>query len=347
MEKPFYLASRDRWCVVVQVNGKRRRKTLGKTKVEAFNAWEQMRKPTQATSTSSYFFLASKFLDWSQRRVDRDETSKATHGDYRRYIMRFAAHIGDVDAKLIKQHHVNEWVASNTGWGPAAERHAITAVKRSLNWAVQQGYIDKNPVGEMSRPATRRRYCVVTPDEHAAIIKRIDASNQPKRRGFRWVVLALKLTGCRPGEVVSASIETSDQETWTLVDHKKKLSQRKPRVVYLSPCMQTLQRLVANGRNTGPMFRTARSEPLTYNAIRNRFAGLSDQLGKDDLIAYAYRHAWITDALLSGVDIAVVAELAGTSVAMIERHYSEFTKHRSRMVDAAKQAMGYVPPAIG
>ena len=37
--------------------------------------------------------------------------------------------------------------------------------------------------------------------------------------------------------------------------------------------------------------------------------------------AYAMRHSAITDLVTGGLDLLTVAQLSGTSVAMIEKHY--------------------------
>jgi len=41
----------------------------------------------------------------------------------------------------------------------------------------------------------------------------------------------------------------------------------------------------------------------------------------DTVTAYAMRHSAITDLVTGGLDLLTVAQLSGTSVAMIERHY--------------------------
>jgi integrase len=40
-----------------------------------------------------------------------------------------------------------------------------------------------------------------------------------------------------------------------------------------------------------------------------------------DVVAYGLRHSTITDLVHGGLDLLTVAQLSGTSVAMIERHY--------------------------
>jgi len=56
-------------------------------------------------------------------------------------------------------------------------------------------------------------------------------------------------------------------------------------------------------------------------------AGLSAQT-----TAYTLRHSVITDLVVNGLDLLTVAQMSGTSVAMIERHYGH---HRAEHAAAA------------
>lgn len=47
---------------------------------------------------------------------------------------------------------------------------------------------------------------------------------------------------------------------------------------------------------------------------------------------YTLRHSTITDLVTGGLDLLTVAQLSGTSVAMIERHYGHL--QRARAADA-------------
>lgn len=46
--------------------------------------------------------------------------------------------------------------------------------------------------------------------------------------------------------------------------------------------------------------------------------------------AYTLRHSTITDLVTSGLDLMTVAQVSGTSVAMIEKHYAHLQKDRAR-----------------
>jgi integrase len=45
---------------------------------------------------------------------------------------------------------------------------------------------------------------------------------------------------------------------------------------------------------------------------------------RDSVTIYSFRDLWISEALMAGNDLATVARMAGTSVAMIERVYGHF-----------------------
>ncbi|MGS0756202.1 tyrosine-type recombinase/integrase [Roseateles sp. GG27B] len=56
-----------------------------------------------------------------------------------------------------------------------------------------------------------------------------------------------------------------------------------------------------------------------------RAAGLLDAVS-----AYTMRHSVITDLVHAGTDTLTVAQLAGTSVLMIEKHYGHLTREHAR-----------------
>ena len=47
--------------------------------------------------------------------------------------------------------------------------------------------------------------------------------------------------------------------------------------------------------------------------------------------AYGFRHSYATDWLLNGGSIKVLADMLGTSVSMIERHYGHLMVDKDRM----------------
>lgn len=79
------------------------------------------------------------------------------------------------------------------------------------------------------------------------------------------------------------------------------------------------------------IFANGRGNPWTVRKIAERFERTRDVakavgLGtvRDEITVYDFRHLWISEALMSENDVATVARMAGTSIAMIERVYGHF-----------------------
>jgi integrase len=45
---------------------------------------------------------------------------------------------------------------------------------------------------------------------------------------------------------------------------------------------------------------------------------------RGEITSYSFRHLWISEMLITGVDVLLVARMAGTLVSMIERVYGHF-----------------------
>ncbi|MBA4067166.1 MAG: site-specific integrase [Isosphaera sp.] len=272
------------------------------------------------------------FLSHSERHNER-----ATYAWYRHFLQSFCSLYGRLPARELKPIHVTRWLDS-TAW-KGGRRNAVTAVKRAFNWADQQGVLSPNPLRTVQKPPPTRRTRVVSPAERAEVLAAV------KDRNFREYLTALYLTGCRPSEVarVTAGEVNLDLGVWVLEAHKTAKRTGKPRVVYLSPEMVELSRRLAAERPEGPLFPSRKlGRPFSKNAIRIRFRRLRERLPHlKGVVAYAYRHAFASDALANGVGIAQVAELLGhTDTRMVSRHYAHLDQKAAHMREAARKATG-------
>jgi site-specific recombinase XerC len=82
------------------------------------------------------------------------------------------------------------------------------------------------------------------------------------------------------------------------------------------------------------------------NAVRLRVMRLKDKLGlADDVCAYLIRHAFGTNAILNGVDVATVSELMGhASTEITTGVYVHRAEQKSHLQQAVTQAVS-TPPA--
>jgi integrase len=121
--------------------------------------------------------------------------------------------------------------------------------------------------------------------------------------------------------------------------NSKKLKGKKRTIYLVEPVLELMRKLVARYPE-GPLFRNRIGKPWTRQALTARFRTLGEKLGIEGLTAYAFRTAYITDALSRGVPVAVVAELCGTSIQTINKHYAKIDKKRDVLRDAARLAVG-------
>ncbi|WP_158231013.1 tyrosine-type recombinase/integrase [Rhodopirellula bahusiensis] len=272
------------------------------------------------------------------------DISEKTVEDYRWYINRFSTYYGKSLSLNIEPRHVSDWLDAESTWGNSAQRGAITAIKRLYSWAFKERRITDNPLAGIEKPSANRRSRLIDAETHSRMILRVRHGGYacPSDKQFQLVLVAMKHSGGRPQDIANARVEyvKEDYSRWELPKHKRYRHTLKPKLVYLSPCLRTVTMILKAGRSKGPLFQGRRG-PLTVNAIGCRIKRLTEQLKiPPGLIAYTYRHTFITESLQRGVDVATVAVLAGTSIQMIERHYSHIYQDHERLVREVAVCVG-------
>jgi integrase len=276
--------------------------------------------------------LCEQFLDWSHR-----NNKPPTYDYYRFFLQDFCNRYATLRVVELKPFHVTRWLDSHTDtWNQSSRRCAIACVKRVMNWACDEGYIAASPIRKLRKPPGLSREKVLTVEEDQSILNNTDQT-------FRLVLLALRQTGARPGEL--ASVQCSDfdpsSETWVLRKHKTGEKTGKPRIIYLTPCVVTVSKILQAKHRTGPLFLNSRGVAWTSNAIRCRMRRLREKLKLDQgVVAYAYRHTFATRGLVNGVSIAAMSELLGhCDTKMVSMHYGHLNQHADHLRQAALRAV--------
>jgi integrase len=275
-----------------------------------------------------------EFLAWSEK-----NQAEGTYYGHKLYLQEFLDQAEVAFIRELKPIHVTKWVDNHKGWGNASKRGAIISLKRALNWAVEQGMIEKNPAAIVKRPPPGRREVLVADDSHKKVLRATD-------KAFRRVVRVLRATGCRPIEVRTVTAKDVNLEigAWLFpVGHPANKTGRKTkrlRITYLPQSILRLIRALIKRYPTGPLFRNRLGQPWTCNAIRLRWKRLRDKLKLPaGTCSYAYRHTYATEGIVNGVDVATMAELLGhQDLGMISRHYGHLAQKSQHLRAAAEQA---------
>ncbi len=352
MPKIWYRKSKKAWYLQID---RSRQKRLGKTRAEAeenYRSWLIEQGGTVCESEQNKLTvseIAQEFLDHSQR-----HNNPKTYKFYCYFIVPFVERFGSAVAKDFLPLTFTKWLDEHEGW-KGARRSAIVAIKRMLNWAVEQKLLNESPLKGVKKPPKKRRNRIVSPEERELIFNLI-ADEQ-----FKELVTALIETGCRPSEViaVSATNVSPDGTLWIFDEHKTDHTEQL-RIIYLTPSMQDLTQELVRRYPNGPLFRSTRQAqselcPWTYNAIRCRFKRLREKAARmreslppeeqetfpdlSGVTAYTFRHTYATQALINGLPTAVVAQLLGhRSTRMLEEHYSHLDQAAEVLKKAARQA---------
>jgi integrase len=329
---------KDIGCWMVTLGGKRIRladgrenKKLAQQKFYELAA-EQPKAPEAASARVADVIEA--FLAWTK--IHRSEE---TNRNYLWFGHAFSEHSGYLPVAELKPIHVTRWV-DGRGWNQTTQRNARRSIHRAFSWACEEGILARNPLQGMKCPRAMTRTRFMTDAEFRSLMRN-------SALDFKLLLFSLQQTGCRPKEAQTLTWDKVREDRWVITDHKTAYKVQKPRVIYLTAPMRKLM-AVLRSRSTGPhVFLNRQKKPWTNNAIRHRIERLKNTLNlPEDLCTYMLRHAFGTNAILNGVDVATVAELMGhTSLEMVSRVYLHLADQHSHLTAAVEKATRPVAPS--
>lgn len=220
--KPWFRNGRG-WFVTIA--GKQH--NLGRNKKEAFERFYRLMSEPQETRSLSGRMLAvviDDFLEFVQRNRAPD-----TYRWYRDLLQKFIACHATLKVDDIKPFHVQRWIDSYQHLAKTSRRNHIRAVKRCIRWAKSQGYINHNPLEDLTAPAAERKEVFISHEEYKEFLA------FTKTQSLRDLFEVTWETGCRPQESlrVEARHVDHDNKRWVLPVSEAK-GKRYTRTIYLT-----------------------------------------------------------------------------------------------------------------
>jgi integrase len=331
--KPWYWKARDAWFV----NHKGKRHLLAKGKAQRANAYREYLKLTEKPSletvaSGSAEAIFEKFMVYAKANL-----KPKTLSGYEHWAAAFCRSLGNMDANTVLPRHVSDFINDHPGWNPTTRRNAIGVIKRVWSWALAEGLITINQISSIKRPRPRRRETI--PDD-----KEFDRYLAAASPLFRDVLTFIRETGCRPGEVALIErrfVDTKNHEIrFPLGLDKVSGRTGRHRVIQLNhKAMAMIADLMAE-HPTGPLFRNSKGNAWCSYSMNCATRAARKKAGLEDveaLVPYSLRHQYLTDALAKGVPIALLAEMCGTSPAMIAKVYSHISEKKALLLEAARR----------
>ena len=235
----------------------------------------------------------------------------------------------------VKKFHLNEIEKSMTGsYSPTTISDTLTTVIGVFNWAVKYDFLTVNPLIGYAKPARLGRTRIILPAEFQALLRHSDVA-------FRRVLIAARLTGCRPGELRSLIWEWVNLDSGFIIfpDHKTITMQRKPmpRIVPLPKPIWKLCRWLARRNSPRPadhVFLNMRGKPYTKDCLVTKMARIRlragiEKVGGENIILYSNRHSYATEIVGRVSDFELATLLGHTDSQMVKR-YAHLNQDRLR-----------------
>lgn len=324
----WFWEARQTWAVII--NGKRH--LLGKEEAEAHRLFAELKEANAMQGdASSVRDVMNTYLAYL-----KGNASANAHRVSRWAIRSLPPTLLKTDAHALTPRSVSKWIHSKT-WSSSTKKGVLGIYLSAFNHAVKEGTLKANALKGIYVPPSRSRgeEAVITPTTYSRLL---DATQGDC---FQDIMIALKMTGCRPSEAckVKASDFNAEAGTWTLAEHKTAKKTGRKRVIVLPPQLVAICRRLALAHPDGTLFRQRSGKAWNTCTMKHRFQVLSRQLGVK-VFAYAFRHSFATERLLNGMTGDMVAALLGNSPAMLHKHYSHLLTDTQRLRNALLRSMG-------
>jgi integrase len=201
-------------------------------------------------------------------------------------------------------------------------------VHRAFNWAARQRLIRENPFRGVTAPAGERGQ-PMEEAEFRAILRHSPPC-------FRRFVIALRMSGARPGELAKATLADVDEERACIELRKHKTAKKTghARRIILHP---VLCRYVAwrkrQSWQTPLLFPNSRGRKWSNPAICWRLKEVRRLGGelRPETSLYGMRHGWACRAVLKGVGLPIVAEMMGHTRVTTTMGYVHMAKETAHL----------------
>lgn len=241
-------------------------------------------------------------------------TNANTTAAYRRDITHFLtwADNREVSPLHLDREHLNVYAREmSEDCAPSTVARRLTAVGSWYEYALDMGAVSSNPTAKVKRPKHGPDYVKLTPAlSNTEVAALLAAATSTQDRGL---VLVLATTALRVSEALQLTAESLTTERGhhliTVVGKGGKQN-RTP----VAPMVVEVLTELGHVRGHGPLFMGNKGEPLTRYGAARVLTRLANRAGLGKVVTpHQLRASAVTNALLAGVPLHVVQQMAGHS----------------------------------
>lgn len=262
-----------------------------------------------------------------------------------RVLSDFSGEVGRQPVAQAKPAVLLWWINKHSAWASNwTIKRVISTIQACFNWAAKYGIIERNPFKGISHEQGDNGRAMEQAEFQALM-----RNSSPV---FRRVLVFLRFSGCRPGEMSSLEWSFLDRERgcFTIWKHKtlKTRRDKKPRIIVLdSVLLKLLAWIERNRPDPKHVFLNAKRRAWNRYALGTRIKRLRKKIGLDlSMKLYGLRHRFGSQAILNGVDLKTTSVLMGhASTRICESVYVHIEGEIDHLQGAMKKANHKPPPA--
>jgi integrase len=271
-----------------------------------------------------------------QREINGDKAAKDAEQRFKAYV--FPHQIARIEVAKLVPGHMQDWrkalmsrptkSGANRGGTRSVSslNRDMTCLRAALNLALKDGFIASDFAWRSAltpvAAADKRREIYLDPTQRGLLINAASQDLATLIRGSSQLPI-------RPGALSKLTVADFDQRLSTLRISNDKTGRTRTLSLPAST-VRFLADLCRDKLPGAPIFSRNNGKPWNKDAWKHPFkqAAALAHLPSDATL-YCLRHSVITDMISDGLDTLTVAQLADTSLLMIDRHYGHLLKHKA------------------
>jgi len=314
------------------VNGRRIRRSVGTNKSDAelhlkeikFRLYRGDFRPERPVIPIAY--AVKQFLQHCQTRsalstCNRYRSALGHFLDYTTYTNPIL-HINQLNSIVIAE-YTNHRLNSSPKPKQNTINKELCVVRTLLNFSVESGYLEKNPVGKIRlfKGTDAKKGCVLNPEEINKILSVSDS-------WFAGIFLFFLNTGMRLGELVHLTwedvtedfIEIQPKEDWNPKSYSRSI-----------PLNKTARKILHTQPHTHKYCFTYKGKKIPNNKLRKELIKYSRMVGLPYITRiHDLRHTFCSNLLMKNVDVPTVSALLGHQSIKTTLIYSHRTSEHSK-----------------
>jgi len=320
-----------RWWVDFSYNGKRIRRSAGRTKREALlklgeiqrRIEQEDQEDTPAVAPRSFSEFAKEYLEYAKAHKRPSSYRRDVTSLNQLLVVFGSSKLTEITTRTVERFQINR----SAKVSPATVNRDMETLKHMLKKAMDWGYLKMNPaqrVKPLKTPPSRIRFLSL--EERELLLA--ECSKNP----MLWAIVFTALeTGMRKGELADLTWKDINFERRSI--RLMRTKNNESRTVPISDrLLPVLERLYVE-RSGGYVFSKPDGSP--YGNWRKAFENACKRAGIEDFRFHDLRHTFASYLVMAGVDIRTVQELMGHKDIKMTMRYSHLSQ--SHLLEAVNR----------